>query len=119
MLGSSANWVEIDLLRHGTGNPFRTTRFRQYQYLVHSSPINMRPDSKNWPIHLTHPLPVVGIPLRAPDPDAALNLQAALTMAYDRAAYDATTDYKSPPVPPLTPDLAKWAKKLLKPKKTR
>ena len=40
-------------------------------------------------------------------------------MAYDRAAYDATADYKSAPVPPLTPNLAKWAKKHLKSLKVR
>ena len=68
---------------------------------------------------MTTPLPVVGIPLRHPDEDAPLDLQAALAMAYDRAAYDATVDYAAPPDPPLTPELAKWAKKITKPKKAR
>jgi hypothetical protein len=115
VMNSAANWVEIDLLR----TPPRAGRFRNHQYLVHSSPASLRPANKYWPILLAHPLPVVGIPLRAPDPDAPLDLQAALTMAYDRAAYDATADYKAPPVPPLAPELAKWAKKHLKSRKVR
>lgn len=119
VMRSSANWVEIDLLRAGTGNPFRGGRFQLCHYLVHSSPVNMRPDSKNWPLLLPNPLPVVGIPLRDPDPDAPLDLQAALTMAYDRAAYDATVNYKAAPDPPLIPALAKWAKTMLKAKKLR
>jgi hypothetical protein len=119
VLNSAANWVEIDLLRAGTPHPLRAGRFRNYQYLVHSSPVAMRPDSKNWPILLSHPLPVVGIPLRAPDPDAPLDLQTALGMAYDRAAYDATVDYTANPDPPLAPALAKWAKKHLKSRKAR
>lgn len=118
VMASAANWVEIDLLRAGTPNPAKR-RFPKYQYLVYSSPVIVRPNAKGWPIRLQDPLPVVGIPLRAPDPDAPLELQKALELAYDRAAYDATVDYTRDPVSPLSPALARWANKLLKPKKRK
>ena len=118
ILASKANWVEIDLLREGKPTRPRN-RFRACQYVVYSSPTTMRPDWKARPIQLDDPLPVVGIPLRDPDPDAPLDLQEAITLAYDRGAYGDTTDYTRDPVPPLTPELAKWANKLLKQKKLR
>jgi len=117
-MGSPVNWVEVDLLRSGIPHSVKR-RFRKHQYLVYSSPTNLRPTGKPWPIWLHDPLPVVGIPLRKPDPDAPLDLQAALTLAYDRGAYDVTADYTKDPVPPLPADLAKWSNKLLKQKKMR
>ena len=117
VMNSTANWVEIDLLREGTSHLAKTRG--RHQYYVYSSPKVMRPRGKAWRMDLKEALKVVGIPLRAPDPDAPLDLQAALTLAYDRAAYDATTDYAKEPVPPLPADLAKWANKLLKQKKLR
>jgi hypothetical protein len=117
VLNSDANWVEIDLLREGIPHPTKR-RFPNCQYLVFSAPTDWR-SGKVWPLYLQEPLKVVGIPLRGKDPDAPLDLQAALNLAYDRAAYDATIDYTKPPVPPLPPALARWANKLLKQKKLR
>jgi hypothetical protein len=34
--------------------------------------------------------------------------------AYDRAAYDASVDYRKAPQPPLAGDDAKWARELLR-----
>ena len=117
VMNSTANWVEIDLLREGTSHLVKTRG--RHQYFVYSSPVELRPRGKAWRMDLKEPLKVVGIPLRSPDPDAPLDLQAALNLAYDRAAYDATTDYAEEPVPPLPVELAKWANKLLKQKKLR
>lgn len=118
VLDSKANWVEIDLLREGRSHSAKR-RFADCEYFVYSSPVVMRPDGKGWRMRLQEPLKVVGIPLLDPDPDTPLDLQAALNLAYDRGAYDATVDYTKDPVPPLPPDLAKWANKLLKQKKFR
>ncbi|MBY0512887.1 MAG: DUF4058 family protein [Gemmataceae bacterium] len=118
VLASSANWVEIDLLRAGIPHP-GTRRLGVCEYYVYSSPRKVRPNAVAWPIRIDEPLPVVGIPLKAADPDAPLDLQQALTLAYDRGAYDATIDYTEPPVPPLPSGLAKWANKLLKQRKLR
>ena len=113
VMDSRANWVEMDFLRMGTV-PAVKRRYPHHQYLVHSSPAALRPDSKAWPIRLQNPLPIVGIPLRAPDPDAPLSLQQALNMAYERGSYDATAEYTKEPTPPLPPELAAWAAELLR-----
>jgi hypothetical protein len=118
VLESDASWVEIDLLRDGRPHP-KKHLFGGCDYFVYSSPVTLRPDGKVWPLRIEDPLPVIGIPLRDPDPEAPLDLQAALNLAYERAAYDATIDYTKRPVPPLPPTLAKWAKKLFKPRKAR
>ncbi|HYH63794.1 MAG TPA: DUF4058 family protein [Urbifossiella sp.] len=118
VLASPANWFEIDLHRAGTGHPTRR-RFPRHDYHVYSSPAAIRPDGRAWPIRLADPLPVVGVPLRAPDPDAPLDLGRALALAYDRAAYDATVNYAAEPIPPLPPDLATWADEVLKAAKLR
>ncbi|QDU22358.1 DUF4058 family protein [Urbifossiella limnaea] len=118
VLASPAHWVEIDLLRAGAGHRLRQ-RYPHHTYLVYSSPTDLRPDGKAWRIRLQDPLPVVGVPLREPDPDAPLDLGRALVLAYDRAAYDATVDYAAEPTPPLPPDLAAWADGLLREKKLR
>jgi len=58
-----------------------------------------------WPIALEDRLPVISVPLRAPDPDVALDLQAALGAVYDAAAYDLSIDYDQPPPPPPLPNI--------------
>lgn len=118
VLASPASWVEIDLLRAGTGHSSRR-RFPQHSYLIYSSPAVIRPKAKAWGVRLRDALPVVGVPLRAPDRDVPLELGRALAMAYDRAGYDATVNYTADPVPPLPPDLAAWADDLLKAAKLR
>jgi hypothetical protein len=58
-------------------------------------------------------------PFPGMDPDGSLDLQAVLTTGYDRAAYDLEMDYRKDPVPPLNPQLAAWADRLLKEKSAR
>ena len=115
---SKAHRVEIDLLRAGQTMPVRK-RLEPHEYCVHVSPVELRPKGRVWPIRLQSPLPVVGIPLRKPDADAPLDLQKALEMVYDRGAYDLKLDYTKPPVPALSPALARWSNKMLKQKKLR
>ena len=115
---SKAHWVEIDLLRHGATPRFRR-RLDEHEYFVHVSPVELRPEGKVWPIRLHENLPVVGIPLRSPDPDVPLDLQAALDLIYDRGAFDLKLNYAGTPIPPLPPALARWSNKLLKQKKLR
>lgn len=113
VLQSSANWLEIDLLRDGSRSP-GLGRFAKHPYLVFSSPYRFRTTRKYWPIKLEDRLPVIGIPLKHPDPEAPLDLQAALETAYDRGAYDLTIDYTKPANPPMTTTQAKWAKSIVK-----
>jgi hypothetical protein len=118
VMGSSANWVEIDLLRAGLSLELRK-RLDPHEYFVHVSPVELRPKGRVWPIRLQDRLPTIRIPLRSPDPDAPLDLQQALDAVYERGAYDLKVDYTQEPVPPLPPELAKWSHKLLKQKKLR
>ncbi len=67
-----------------------------------------------WPVNVRQCLPVIGIPLRGKDPEASLDLGAVFQTVYDRAAYDASVDYRKDPLPPLEGDDAKWAKELLR-----
>jgi hypothetical protein len=64
-------------------------------------------------------LPTIGIPLRSGDSDVALDLAAVLRSAYDRGAWDLQIDYSKPPLVPMKPNDAKWAKKLLREKGIR
>lgn len=118
VLESNTHWVEIDLLRAGESLPLRR-HLQPHDYLAYVSPVGMRPKGHAWPIRLDEPLPTIGVPLRKPDPEAALNLQEALASVYERAALDLSVDYTAAPTPPLKPDLAKWADKLLKKKHLR
>jgi hypothetical protein len=110
VLGSAVNWVEIDLLRAGA--PSQPPRVASdYRILVSKGPDHVQ--GRFWFVHLRQALPVVGIPLRDPDPDVPLDLGAVLRTAYDRAAYDLSVDYSIPPDPPLDPADAEWAKNML------
>jgi len=55
---------------------------------------------------LEQPLITIPIPVRVGDEDAALDLQAVLQTAYDRAGYDLRIDYSTDPVPSLRPKAA-------------
>jgi hypothetical protein len=64
-------------------------------------------------IPLEERLPVIPIPLRESDPDAALDLQPVLDQAYANGRYD-DIDYRAEPDPPLEPADAAWASSLLR-----
>jgi hypothetical protein len=67
-----------------------------------------------WPIGLRERLPVLPVPLRQPDPDVPLDVQAALGAIYDEADYPLTLDYSQPPPePPLSEEDAAWAAKCI------
>lgn len=67
-----------------------------------------------WQVGLAESLPVVPVPLLAPDPDIPLDLQAALAAIYDEAGYDLSLDYtQDPPPPPLRPEDQEWLRALL------
>jgi hypothetical protein len=116
ILGSEVNWVEIDLLRAGV--PSQPPRVPcDYGILIARGAAAY--NGRFWPIRLRQPLPIIGIPLRTPDPDVPLDLGSVLQNAYDRAAYDLSVDYAAPPDPLLNQEDAKWADALLREKKLR
>ncbi len=103
--------VEIDLLRDG----LRTANLAgvpETEYLVYISRGGMPREGVAWPITLRQKLPVIGIPLRSPDPDAPLDLQEALRKAIERGSYDLDLDYEKEAVPPLRGETKIWAESM-------
>jgi hypothetical protein len=113
IMNTEVHWGEIDLLRAGvpsvTDSPLPSS---DYRVLV--SRANQRTRTRYWPIGVREPLPVVAIPLRGKEPEVPLDLGAVFRTVYDRAASDASVDYRKEPQPPLEGGDAKWAKQLLR-----
>lgn len=91
--------LEIDLLRAGQRPPLARP-VPAAPYYVMLSRTNRRPKVQVWPIQLIDKLPVVPVPLLAPDDDALLDLGAAVASVYERGAYDLQLDYRAEPPPP-------------------
>jgi hypothetical protein len=49
--------------------------------------VEHRPNAAFWPVALRKRLPVIPVPVRAPDSDARIDLQAVLDRIYDDAGY--------------------------------
>jgi len=110
LLKGAANFVEIDLLR--CGRPLPPAERPECTYSVMVSRPEDRPRAGFWPIRLRDPLPMIPIPLRPPDPDACIDLQAIVHRLYDAARYERYI-YQGSPVPPLDLDDAAWAQQFL------
>lgn len=90
--------LEIDLLRRGQ-RPLAYAHIppSAYRITLIRSAVQC---ADIWSMDLQDPLPVVPVPLRAPDDDIPLDLASAFTTIYDRAAYDLSLNYAEPPPPP-------------------
>ncbi|HUG89817.1 MAG TPA: DUF4058 family protein [Planctomycetaceae bacterium] len=107
LLARTAHLVELDLLRGGPRLPLEDLPDCDYYAMV--SRFDERPQVGLWPLKVREPLPVIPIPLRAPDPDARLDLKPILDRVYDAAGYEDYI-YSGAPQPPLYPQDAEWAK---------
>jgi hypothetical protein len=107
LLASAVHLVEIDLLRGGPRMPFASA-LPECDYYAMVSRMEKRPKADFWAIHLRNPLPVIPIPLRQPEPDARLDLQAVLHHVYDAARYGNYV-YEGTPQPALRGEDAAWA----------
>jgi hypothetical protein len=107
ILNGPAHLVEIDLLRGGPPLPADDRPECAYSVLV--SRVEDRLDAAFWPIALRERLPVIPVPVRAPDSDARLDLQAVLDRIYDDAGYGDYI-YEGNPHPRLASDDAVWAR---------
>jgi len=108
---SGVHVVEIDLQRGGPRLPLEPVP--TCDYLLAVSRAQERPRVAIWPLGLRDRLPSIPIPLRAPDPDAMVDLQEALNRVYDAAGY-ANFIYSGQPQPPLPPNDAAWATQFLR-----
>jgi hypothetical protein len=115
ILASRVHLVEIDLLRAGVrpGDELAEPPL-DTDYILLVNRAGFGRVSGIWPIMLNQALPVIPIPLLAPDPDIPLDLGAAIQAVYKLSGYDWRIDYySSPPPPPLRPDMAQWVQRLL------
>ncbi|PDW03237.1 DUF4058 family protein [Candidatus Viridilinea mediisalina] len=105
---SSANLLEIDLLRAGQ-RPQLAGPLPEEPYVIFLSRVELRPAVEIWALPLEQALPVVPVPLRMPDPPVPLDLTLALRQIYRNARYDLQIDYQSDPPPPeLSAEHAAW-----------
>jgi hypothetical protein len=113
LLQTSTHLLEIDLLRGGErihllGEP------PPAHYYVYLSRRERRPLTQIWPLSLREPLPAVPVPLLSPDPDAPLDLQAAVCACFELVGYERLLDYGGPPPPPdLSEEDAAWVDGIL------
>lgn len=115
VLMSSANLVEIDLLRggrHTIAVPASRLRPSDYRICIHR--VEHRRTFEVFRLSVRDPLPNVGIPLRRGESDVVLHLQEVVTRCYDNGSYDLVIDYAGEPDPPLSPEDAAWADALLR-----
>lgn len=112
VLQAQAHLLEIDLLRRGR-RPVPTMVDPTASYFIFLTRAQRRDLIEAWPIHLHDRLPIVPVPLRAPDADIPLNLQTALDTIYEEARYDLSINYQEPPSPRLTHADTAWAERLL------
>lgn len=113
LVAGGVHVVEIDLLRRGT----RTSLARPlpdgdyYTFLFFG---DRRPNVNVYAWPLRRALPVLPIPLRAPDPDVFIDLGAVVSNTYVRSQYRRKVDYGRPvPPPSLSADDARWATELI------
>lgn len=118
VLGSSTNLVEIDLLRSGQPMPFSANGFKSdYRILVSRS--IRRPLADLYAFNLRDEIPKFPIPLKTPDVEPVVDLQALLNSVYDIAGYDLRIDYKRQPIPALSKADTDWVDVLLREKGLR
>jgi hypothetical protein len=111
-LGGHAHFVEIDLLSGGRRLRMAGNWPASPYYLLvcrkHDAPM-----CKVWPAFFTRPLPRIDIPLLAPDPDIALDLQPLIEKIYRRSRYERDIDYTQPIDPPMDPAETAWLQERL------
>jgi hypothetical protein len=112
LLDSRANLVELDLVRGGKPMPLDERPDRVFAYSALVSRVDDRPRAGFWPIGLRERLPIIPIPLRAPDADARLDLQEVLNHVYDTSGYEDYI-YSGSPEPLLEAADRAWAESLI------
>jgi hypothetical protein len=99
--------LELDLLLGGTrlplGAPLPAGDY--YAYLARADR-RFTCDAYAW--GLRHGLPTLPMPLRYPDPDLLIDLQAVFDTAYDRGRYARSLPYDRPPVAPVPDRHREW-----------
>ena len=113
LLHTDTHLLEIDLLRQGVRILDDIEDLPQAHYYVYLSRSNRRHASTQiWAIDLRSRLPRVPVPLLTPDPDAVLDLQAAVRACFDLVGYERLLDYSAPP-PELDAAEREWVEEMV------
>ncbi|MEK7440237.1 MAG: DUF4058 family protein [Chloroflexota bacterium] len=123
VLNSQAHLVEIDLWSQGeftvacadpmSAEPARHPALPPSRYLICVSRATRRSRAEAYPLKLQESLPAFRIPLKAPDADVVLNLQAVFEKCYENGGYADLINYKDAPPAPLTEEEEKWVKETI------
>ncbi len=106
VMASKVHWLEIDLLRAGE-RPEEVAGKSDYYALLKRG--GQPGPYEVWYFDMRDRLPTIGVPLRPPFADVALDLQSAFTQLYGRAHYADSLDYtRAVPQPQLRPANANW-----------
>jgi Protein of unknown function (DUF4058) len=111
LIHQSVHLVELDLLIGGKRLPIDAD-LPAGQYFAFVSRAEWRPMSDVYAWSIADPLPMIPIPLMAPDPDIPLDLAAIFLDVYKRARYERSIDYKAPLGLPLGPEHRAWAESI-------
>jgi hypothetical protein len=113
LIKAGVNLLEIDLIRRGI-RPWLAEGWPVSPYMIALTRAR-HARAEVWPLTMHEPLPILPVPLRAPDPDAPLDLPTALITIYDEADYTLSLDYAAPPPEPaLSEDEAQWLDEVLR-----
>jgi hypothetical protein len=105
--------VEIDLLRQWP--PLvQLPEQLQTHYRIWVSASANRPQASLYAFNLQDPMPAFPLPLRENEAELIVNLQGLIGDIYDQSGYDLVIDYGEAPLPPLSPEDAKWLVELMK-----
>jgi hypothetical protein len=114
-LEGGANVVEIDLVRQGVWvfpRPvIQALRDARACYGVCVYRAHRPAECELYTVRLRDRLPVIRVPLRTTDADAALGLQPLIDQCHERGRYH-LLNYELPLDPPLAPEDAAWAARL-------
>jgi hypothetical protein len=115
LLLSDTNLVEIDLLRGGAHTvAARSGKTPPSDYRICIHRVARPAGFEVIPFGLRDPLPRVGVPLRAGEPDVLLDLPSVMCRVYDTGVYNRLVDYRGGADPPVADADAAWADDLLR-----
>ncbi|MGQ9656508.1 MAG: DUF4058 family protein [Fimbriimonadales bacterium] len=125
LLNSAVHLLEIDLLHAGAHTVFLPLEALQraraaWDYLICLHRAGWTGcEADVWFVDLTEPMPAVWLPLRAPDADLVVHLQAAFEDAYREGQYHKVVDYRQPPPVSLPAERLAWVEARLRKKGLR
>jgi hypothetical protein len=110
ILRKTVHLVELDLLLRGPRLPLKQ-RLPKAHYYAFISRSDRRPDCDVYHWTIRDPLPVIPIPLEAPDHDVAIDLQDVFTQTFRRGPFDHLVEYDKPIGLPLADEVDAWVRK--------